>query len=108
MAGVAGEAAVAVAGEAAVVEVHAAVEGEDSRRRLDVLPAPRPGQAPRRGPVLQSLAPAPARGPLPVLGPVLRRPVLVQSLVLVRQRVRRVLARADLMSRQAAVPPPAS
>ena len=91
----------AVAAEVAVAPEAAAEEEEeaDSRRRPDVLPAPRPGQARRPpAPVLQQ------RGLVPVLDPARQSQVLVRPLVLVPRRVRPVLGPVALMSRGAAVP----
>jgi len=93
----------AVAAEVAVAPEAAAEEEEeaDSRRRPDVLPAPRPGQARRPpAPVLQRQA----LGLVPVLDPARQSQVLVRPLVLVPRRVRPVLGPVALMSRGAAVP----
>ena len=97
--------AAAAVGEAVAAEVAVAPEAAeeeeaaDSRRRRDVLPAPRPGQARRPpAPVLQQ------RGLVPVLDPARQPQVLVRPLVLVPRRVRPVLGPVALMSRGAAVP----
>src|SRR4029450_4048203 len=88
----AGEAAVAAV---VVVAPEPAAAVADSRRRLDMLPAPRPG------PVPQPLAPALQ---WPALGPARRLLVPVRPLVLVRSRVRPALVPAPLMSREGPVP----
>jgi hypothetical protein len=96
--------AVEAAGEVAVVAVAperaAAAVVADSRRRRDVLPAPRPGLAPQPGPVPQPLVPALQ---WPALGPVRRLLVPVRRLVLVRRRALPALVPALRMSLEAAV-----